>query len=283
VLTYCFVIINYYRRRDINCQCAFKCRFCQLCFHMLTCSCPDSSVSSDACKHCHLVKMNFLDESESSSLGIICSFFAIFHEMGGVGSFSYPESSLKKLWSLDFSFTKKRFSNFSYKVDLFKVFLKHFLFMESLWKKRFLTKCIIVSRISNLQFRRSNLYQWWQPIWWINNKRTCIGNRDCQSWQQVLQNGTRRKCVESLKFMWSWKFPWKCAYNHTVLWKRLLVPPQNIREPFSAHVHNFRIDKFPREKFHLLTLWQTKLYTYKVERLPCSSKPGKYSDLLCKY
>ena len=41
----------------IQCKCKLKCRFCNACAHMYTCTCLDACINTTVCKHMHLIHM----------------------------------------------------------------------------------------------------------------------------------------------------------------------------------------------------------------------------------
>lgn len=46
-----------------NCECDLRCVECNICVHGFFCTCPDSSIKSNMCKHIHLVQRNSMQQS----------------------------------------------------------------------------------------------------------------------------------------------------------------------------------------------------------------------------
>ena len=48
-----------------NCSCKLRCRSCDVCVHMFSCTCMDFLIHSTVCKHIHLVRMSSLSQNQS--------------------------------------------------------------------------------------------------------------------------------------------------------------------------------------------------------------------------
>lgn len=50
-----------------NCECDLRCVECNICVHGFFCTCPDSSIKSNMCKHIHLVQRNSITQETANS------------------------------------------------------------------------------------------------------------------------------------------------------------------------------------------------------------------------
>lgn len=70
-------------KNDMECSCEIVCTDCETCIHRFSCSCLDSSVSWNMCKHIHLLcrHLQQLQKSEEESLPEEGNFLVILHNI----------------------------------------------------------------------------------------------------------------------------------------------------------------------------------------------------------
>lgn len=59
-----------------SCDCQLVCSECNICIHRYTCSCPDSAIKYNICKHIHLVAQTV--SKEETATGNFCNMFCLF-------------------------------------------------------------------------------------------------------------------------------------------------------------------------------------------------------------
>ena len=59
----------YYVSRNIeNCECKLVCYYCRTCIHQFVCTCIDSSIKWNMCKHIHAVCQHIINDDENTIL-----------------------------------------------------------------------------------------------------------------------------------------------------------------------------------------------------------------------
>lgn len=68
--------LDYLIKQNEPCSCKVICILCKCCVHLFSCTCYDSCIKNNMCKHIHAVRMNSMINNEDvsmNSMDVICN------------------------------------------------------------------------------------------------------------------------------------------------------------------------------------------------------------------